>query len=59
MGRVYEGSEDFLEHTLDHVRYSYGGGLRIALSSGLVARLDAGFSPEEKGLIYLTFGHTF
>ena len=59
VGRVYEGSEDFLEHTLDHVRYSYGGGLRIALSSGLVARLDAGFSPEEKGLMYLTFGHTF
>ena len=59
VGRVYEGSEDFLEHTLDHVRYSYGGGLRLALSSGLVARLDAGFSPEEKGLIYLTFGHTF
>ena len=59
VGRVYEGSEDFLEHTLDHVRYSYGGGLRIALSSGLVARLDAGFSPEEKGLMYLTFGHTY
>lgn len=59
VGRVYEGSEDFLEHTLDHVRYSYGGGLRLALSSGLVARLDAGFSPEETGLIYLTFGHTF
>ncbi len=59
VGRVYESSEDFLEHTLDHVRYSYGGGVRIALSSGLVARLDAGFSPEEKGLIYLTFGHTF
>jgi outer membrane protein assembly factor BamA len=59
VGRVYESSEDFLEHTLDHVRYSYGGGVRIGLSSGLVARLDAGFSPEEKGLIYLTFGHTF
>lgn len=59
VGRVYESSEDFLEHTLDHVRYSYGGGVRIGLSSGLVARLDAGFSPEETGLIYLTFGHTF
>jgi len=59
VGRVYESSEDFLEHTLDHVRYSYGGGVRLGLSSGLVARLDAGFSPEEKGLIYLTFGHTF
>ena len=59
VGRVYEGSDDFLKHTFDHIRYSYGGGLRLALSSGLVARIDAGFSPEETGLIYLTFGHTF
>jgi len=58
-GRVYSGANDFLEHTFDHIRYSYGGGLRLALSSGLVARIDAGFSPEEKGLIYLTFGHPF
>jgi outer membrane protein assembly factor BamA len=58
-GRVYEGSHDFTHHTFDHIRYSYGGGLRIGLSSGLVARIDAGFSPEEKGLVYLTFGHTF
>ena len=58
-GRVYEGAHDFTHHPLDHIRYSYGGGLRIGLSTGLVARLDAGFSPEEKGLIYLTFGHTF
>ncbi len=59
VGRVYEGSSDFLHHPFDHIRYSYGGGVRIALSSGLVARIDAGFSPEEHGLIYLTFGHTF
>jgi outer membrane protein assembly factor BamA len=59
VGRVYEDSEDFLEHPFDHIRYSYGGGVRLGLSSGLVARLDAGFSPEEHGLIYLTFGHTF
>jgi len=59
VGRVYEGAHDFLQHPFDRVRYSYGGGLRVALSSGLVARIDAGFSPEEKGLVYLTFGHTF
>jgi outer membrane protein assembly factor BamA len=59
VGRVYTGSHDFTHHPFDHVRYSYGGGVRIGLSSGLVARLDAGFSPEETGLIYLTFGHTF
>jgi len=40
-------------------RYSYGAGLRIALSEALVARIDAGFSEEEKGLIYLSFGQTF
>jgi len=58
-GRVYEDASDFVHHTFSHLRYSYGGGLRIGLSSGLVARIDAGFSPEEKGLVYLTFGHTF
>jgi len=59
IGRVYEDWHDFTHHPFDHIRYSGGGGLRLALSSGLVARLDAGFSPEETGLIYLTFGHTF
>lgn len=59
LGRVYEDGHDFTHHPFDHVRYSYGGGLRIGLSSGLVARIDAGFSPEETGLVYLTFGHTF
>ncbi len=59
VGRVYEGAEDFREHPFDHLRPSYGGGLRIGFSSGLIARIDAGFSEEEKGLVYLTFGHTF
>jgi hypothetical protein len=47
---------DRLENAL---RYSYGGGIRFALSRALIARIDAGFSEEERGLIYLTFGHTF
>jgi outer membrane protein assembly factor BamA len=58
-GRVYEGSGDFVRHVFDHLRYSYGGGVRIGFSSGLVARIDVGFSPEESGLVYLAFGHTF
>lgn len=58
-GRVYKGADDFREHFADHLRYSYGGGTRIGFSSGLVARIDIGFSDEEKGLAYLTFGHTF
>ena len=40
-------------------RYSYGGGLRVALSAALVARIDVGFSDEERGLVYLEFGQTF
>lgn len=58
-GRVYDGSGDFVDHVFDHLRYSYGGGVRIGFSSGLVARIDVGFSPEETGLVYLAFGHTF
>jgi outer membrane protein assembly factor BamA len=58
-GRVYKGASDFRHNVFDRMRYSYGGGLRIGFSSGLVARLDVGFSPEETGLFYLTFGHTF
>ncbi len=58
-GRVFSSGEEFRKHFYDQLRYSYGGGLRIALSSGLVARIDVGFSPEETGLVYLSFGHTF
>jgi outer membrane protein assembly factor BamA len=43
----------------DEVRFSYGGGTRIALGKALVARIDVGFSEEETGLVYLTFGQTF
>jgi len=68
-GRVFlereEARDDFampdevVEHIESDLRYSYGGGLRIALASALVARVDVGFSDEEKGLVYLEFGHPF
>jgi outer membrane protein assembly factor BamA len=58
-GRVYEDGDDFRHHFADHLRYSYGGGTRIEFSSGLVARIDVGFSEEQKGLVYLKFGQTF
>ena len=58
-GRVYTSSSDFRDHPFDDMRFSYGGGTRIGFSSGLVARIDVGFSEEEQGLVYLTFGHTF
>jgi outer membrane translocation and assembly module TamA len=41
------------------LRYSGGGGVRFALSRALIARIDVGLSEEERGLVYLTFGHTF
>lgn len=47
------------ERVLSDFQYSYGGGLRIALSEALVARIDVGFSDEETGLVYLSFGQTF
>ena len=51
--------EAAIEDVEDDLRYSYGGGVRFALSRALVARIDVGFSEEEQGLVYLTFGHTF
>jgi outer membrane protein assembly factor BamA len=48
-----------LPSLVDEFRYSYGPGLRIELGDALVARIDAGFSNEQVGLVYLVFGHTF
>jgi len=45
--------------TKDDMRFSYGGGVRFALGEATIARVDVGFSEEEKGLVYLVFGHTF
>lgn len=68
-GRVFSTrhqiEEDFGEdddipgRLVDHVQYSYGVGVRIALAQALVARIDVGFSREETGLVFLSFGHTF
>ncbi len=68
-GRVFMDEEDIarelgeppatIPRTDNEFRYSYGGGTRIALGEALVARIDVGFSDEEKGLVYVVFGHTF
>ncbi len=50
---------DVIERVVQNLQYSYGPGLRIALSEALVARIDVGFSEEETGLVYLAFGQTF
>jgi outer membrane translocation and assembly module TamA len=68
-GRVFLDNNDLrnefrlngpvVDRLLNDFQYSYGAGLRLALSEAIVARLDAGFSNEETGLLYLSFGHTF
>jgi len=68
-GRVFLNSSEIrdefglnrsiVERVLSDFQYSYGGGVRIALSNALVARIDVGFSDEETGLVYLSFGQTF
>ncbi|MGH7858961.1 MAG: BamA/TamA family outer membrane protein, partial [Candidatus Binatia bacterium] len=69
MGRVFLGDDELREEfSIDRdlvprlfrdFRYSYGGGLRFALGEAVIARVDVGFSDEESGLVYLTFGHIF
>ncbi|MGH7820789.1 MAG: BamA/TamA family outer membrane protein [Candidatus Binatia bacterium] len=69
MGRVFLGDTelreefsvdpDLVPRLFRDFRFSYGGGLRFALGEAVIARLDVGFSDEERGLVYLTFGHTF
>ena len=50
---------DIADSIIHTFQYSYGAGLRFKLSRALVARVDVGFSDEETGLVYLSFGQTF
>jgi outer membrane protein assembly factor BamA len=50
---------EILSRIFDNFQYSFGGGLRFALSEALIARVDVGFSDEYTALVYLAFGHTF
>jgi len=52
-------NQSVIDRVVSDLQYSYGGGLRIALSQALVARIDVGFSDEETGLVYLAFGQAF
>jgi len=52
-------NSDIFDRIVSDFQYSYGAGVRIALAQALVARIDAGFSREETGLVYLSFGQTF
>lgn len=57
--REFKVTSNLLPRVFGDFRYSYGGGFRIALGEAILARIDVGFSNEEKGLTYLTFGHIF
>jgi outer membrane protein assembly factor BamA len=59
LSRQFEVNSDLLPSVFEKFRYSYGGGFRIALGEAILARIDVGFSNEETGLVYLTFGHIF
>jgi len=52
-------NSDIFDRIVSDFQYSYGAGVRIALAKALVARIDVGFSREETGLVYLSFGQTF
>jgi outer membrane protein assembly factor BamA len=52
-------NNSILDRLVSNLQYSYGGGLRFALSQAIVARVDVGFSDEEQGLVYLSFGQAF
>ncbi len=58
-GRVYLAEEAFSKEVVRDWKASWGGGVRFFLSSGLVARVDVGFSDEEDMLTYLRFGQMF
>ena len=57
--KEFNPDDDLIGRILSDFQYDYGAGLRIKLSDALVARIDAGFSDEETGLVYLEFGQTF
>lgn len=56
VGRVYDAVG---ATTLNHLKWSYGGGLRAAVNQSFVLALDFGFSEEDKGLFYLGVEHIF
>jgi outer membrane protein assembly factor BamA len=46
-------------HLVSTFQYDYGLGIRFAVARAILARVEVGFSEEEKGLVYLAFGQAF
>jgi outer membrane protein assembly factor BamA len=46
-------------HLVSALQYDGGVGIRFAVARAILARVEVGFSDEEKGLVYLAFGQAF
>ncbi len=55
-GNVYDTIGDT---SLRGFKKSYGMGVRFAVNQAFVIAFDVGFSGEDDGLLYVTFGHIF
>ncbi len=51
--------QEVVESQTDRFQYSLGCGLHIGFSESLLARIDIGFSDENTGLVFLSFGQIF
>ena len=51
--------EDVIESQTDRFQHSLGFGVHIGFSESLLARIDVGFSEENTGLVFLSFGQIF
>lgn len=55
----YNVTGEVLRSQTGGFQYSLGFGCHIGFSESLVARIDVGFSEENTGLVFLSFGHIF
>jgi hypothetical protein len=51
--------EEALRKQTGGFQYSLGVGCHIGFSEAMLARIDVGFSEENAGLVFLSFGHMF
>ena len=59
LSREFGLNQDIINQQTSGLQYSYGFGVRIAIAQAILARVDVGFSEEETGLVYLSFGQMF
>jgi outer membrane protein assembly factor BamA len=52
-------NQEIINRQTSGFQFSYGFGTRIAIGQAILARIDVGFSEEETGLVYLSFGQMF